>query len=91
MPTRLTATHLATVSDAWLRCVGSRREREGLTINTLASDLGVVRQYLSRILNGDQNSIPIELYLAICTRFKIEPTKHLTPNDKATIKWHPHQ
>ena len=80
---RLTLPEAATVSDAW-RLAAKSKTRD---IQALASEVGVTRQYMSRILNGHAQTIPATTYLAICEQLEIAPDDHIL--QKASLPWEP--
>lgn len=69
----------------WRRCA----RRRAKDVAELARQLGVTRQYLSRILNGQTQTMPAWIYMALCAKLEIDPLKHLTTKEPPWLQRSP--
>ena len=80
------STHVATVGPRWTAAVTAALKREGWTRTDLARILGVARQYVTKILDGEKPTLPVETYRAICVALDLDPNEYATIQE-STPPW----
>ena len=86
MPTRITSTNVASLSKRWGAAVRSALRRRDSNITELAAHVGVSRQHITRVVDGDKPTITVETYLAICEFTGLDPNQH-TRTHETTPPW----
>lgn len=86
MQTRLTSTKLASVGSKWRTAARRALADSNVTITQIGAEAGCSRQYITRAIDGETPTLPVETYLIICRRLGLDPNNY-ADIDRTTPPW----